>query len=528
VNRRAGYAFLAALGLVVYLLPALRAPVVLWSDSLRDLEWARAGIGILSPAPIPAVPHPAKPFYILFLQTVAKAAPGEKSGRAIVVVQSVLVWLALGLAALAVARRVSPGRGALLYVVLLLLLRVRDASSAVMSEAPATALFLVLAAALLDPPEGIAGPAVFGLGAGVLFLVRPNEGAAAVALAMLTWATCRRGRAAAVSVVVFAALVLPIWLATAPKGDFWRGLSPAFRAAEADYGWTPAEGLPSPAVAADARRELLWRALHGVFGTEFYDARWSPAYRAASELSRLLTPWLVLGAIAALAAAPRNPASPARLLGLGLAAILVAQSFVLGALPRFALPMLPALLLFAFAAPPAKGALGTGRLAIAAAVFGALTALLVAQRDVLDWEWGKVEGLGVRLVQPIPRGALPETAPATLHLRIAAPELPTGAGVSVRGPDGALLYESTPSSEKRRPFLTVPLPQTLLDRGRSEPVVLTIEAVGSYDPAHFLLFPVVPPPWGAAARREGSREISPDSGVTRGGFDWWAHPGTDP
>ena len=74
----------------------------------------------------------------------------------------------------------------------------------------------------------------------------------------------------------------------------------------------------------------------------------------------------------------------------------------------------------------------------------------------------------------------------------------------------------------------VSLPESILAANRSGPVVLTLESRGSYDPTHFLLFPVVPPPWETSARREGSEELSPDSGVSRGGLDWWAHAGTDP
>lgn len=524
-SRRLGVGVLGAAGLALYLWPALAAPVVLWTDSLRDLEWARAGVGILTPAPIPAIPHPAKPFFILFLEAVMAVAPSASPERAIVVAQSLLVWAAIGAAAVAVGRRFTFTRGATLYVVLLLLLRLRDASSAVMSEALSAAIFLVLAASMLDPPEGYGATALLGLGAGTLFLVRPNEGAAAAVLAVLSWALRRRWRPPLIFTAVFFGLVLPVWIATMPPHDPWRGMSPAFTAARAEYGWTPDVGLPLPSDPVDSRRELLWRTFHGVFGTEYYDARWSSAYRRMTELSRILTPWMIMAAAAVLLAAPKDRKTPARVLGLTLLVILIAQSFVLGALPRFALPMLPGVLLFAVAAAPKEAGFGARRLALAAGLFAAVGVFLEVQPDVLDWEWGKIESTGVRLVQVIPRGALPKTVPATLHLRIAAPVIPTGAGVSVRGPDGRLLYETTPSSEHRRPFISVPLDPAILDRNRSGPVVLTVEATGVYGPAQFLLFPVVPPPWDTAARREKSADVSPDSGITEGGLDWWAHPG---
>ena len=72
------------------------------------------------------------------------------------------------------------------------------------------------------------------------------------------------------------------------------------------------------------------------------------------------------------------------------------------------------------------------------------------------------------------------------------------------------------------------LPQALLDANRAGPVSLELHSTGSYDPTHYLLFPVIPPPWGRTARREGSPELSPASGVARGALDWWAHAGGDP
>jgi len=245
-----------------------------------------------------------------------------------------------------------------------------------------------------------------------------------------------------------------------------------------------------------------------------------------SEASRLLCPWLVIAALAALAAAPRAD-GPARRLGLGLCAVLVIQSFVLGALPRFSMPMIPGLFLFAASAWPARG-VQRGRAWVAAAAGAAIAAVLATQPEIFDWEWGKVETAGVRIVERLPRGALPARAPATLHVRIAAPVLPSAAGLAIRDADGDELFETgRASADPERPDITVSLPESLLAANRRGPVVLTLESRGFYDPTHFLLFPVVPPPWEASARRKGSAELSPDSGVSRGGLDWWAHEGRD-
>src|ERR1017187_2934772 len=67
-----------------YMWPAIVAPVVTWSDSTIDLDWARRGLGILSPAADPT--HGAKPGYLLFLRT-ALAVSGN-STRSVVILQS--------------------------------------------------------------------------------------------------------------------------------------------------------------------------------------------------------------------------------------------------------------------------------------------------------------------------------------------------------------------------------------------------------------------------------------------------------
>ena len=524
--RRLLFGALGVLALFLYVWPAISGPVVLWADSDFDLRWAREGIGIVSPAPIEGIVHPAKPFYILFLKVVLAFAPATAGLRAIVLVQSLAIALAIAFAVGRVARTISPNRALLLCAALLLDLRVRDSASAVMSEALSAALFLGVCAVLLDPPSRPGPAALLGLGVGALFLVRPNVGAIAAGLAAVAWLPAGAKRLPLAFLAACTLLVLPIWIATAPRGDAWRGLSPAFTAAAAEYGWIPSANHRAAESASDVRRQLVWRTLHGVFGTEYYDARWSPAYRALSEASRLLVPWLVIAAIAALIAAPRAP-GPARRLGLSLIVVLVAQSFVLGALPRFSMPMIPGLVLFAAASWPA-GASDRRRAWIAAAAGAAIAALLATQPEIFDWEWGKIETAGIRIDERIPRGALPDHAPATLHVRIAAPVLPTAAGFVIRDADGRLLFETgRASSDPAWPDVSVSLPQSILSANRAGPVVLTVESRGSYDPTHFLLFPVVPPPWEASARREGSRELSPDSGVSRGGLDWWAHPGLD-
>ena len=387
------FLLLAATGFVLYLWPALRAPVVLWSDSTIDLDWARRGVGIVSPVPPPAASedqhHPAKPAYLLFLRAALAFAPEGHEARTVVVVQSLLLWLSIVLTSLYLVRR-RGWVGLALLAVLLTFFRVRESASAVMTEA-------------------------------------------------------------------------------------------------------------------------LWRALHGFVGTEF---------SAAPFWSRVAAPFEILLAISlVLAALLRGPERAGAVLGSALVLLLVAQNLVLGSNPRFVLPFLPALFLFGAVAATRTPA------ALAGAVFVALLVVFAIHPYPLGWEWGRIERAGVRILQHVPKGALPSRAPATLHLRMAAPLLPSAAHFELRGPAKRLLYSSAGDVRRERPAVAIPLPQDLLDLNSRGPIELEIASFGSYGETQYLLFPVIPPPWRRSASREGSRELSPSTGIRRGSLAWWAHPG---
>jgi hypothetical protein len=550
----AAFAALAFLGLALYLWPAISAPVVLWSDSEADLAWAKAGLGVFRPVPEPptgALGHQPKPAYLLFLRGATRALPVLEETRSVVVVQSLLLWGAIVGSSLWLARRKSPGKALAFMAIAFSFLRLRDASSAVMPEALAVALLLPLTAAVLAPPRRLTAFALLGLATAVLFYIRPNCGAAMLLLGMAGLIADRRGRPLLAFAAGFAALVVPISLAArpAPPGDPFHGLGYQALEASADYYWSPSLGAwpsgDSPRAtalaeldrarenwsrtlagpAADARRELLWRGLHGLFGTEFYDARWSEPYRRLSTTSRLASPFLLLAAAGLLLAPWSREERSARAMGSLLLALIVGQSLLLGSNPRFVLPFLPVLFLLAIAAAGPSLLAATGRKIAAAAVLGVFIALLAGARHVLDWQWGQVESAGVKLDQQIARGSLPATGPATLHLRIAAP-LPAGsAGLEIFGPGARLLYTSHDDRARRRPFVTVPLPDWLLEANRQGPVELSLVSIGDYGPNDYLLFPVIPPPWGKGARREGSAALSPATGIFAGALDWWAHAG---
>ena len=138
-----------------------------------------------------------------------------------------------------------------------------------------------------------------------------------------------------------------------------------------------------------------------------------------------------------------------------------------------------------------------------------------------------IEAPGIRIRQTIPRRALPASGPATLHVRIAAPLLPTSTGLTLFGNAGEILLAGDAPWDRRRLYLTVDLPPAFLELNRAGPVTFEIASGGTYGPTHYLLFPVIPPPWSAAATRVGGEDLSPATGVARGALDWWAHPGAD-
>ncbi len=549
------FAGLAALGLALYLWPAISAPVVLWSDSEADLAWAKAGLGVLHPVPQPptgALGHQPKPAYLLFLRGAMRALPALGETRSVIVVQSLLLWGAIVGSSLWLARR-SSGKAIVFAALAFTFLRLRDASSAVMPEALAAAFLLPLTAALLAPPRRPTAFALLGLATAVLFYVRPNCGAAMLLLGIAGLFAARRLRPLLAFAAGFAVPVALISLALqpAPPGDPLHGLGYQILEASADYYWSPSLGAwpsaDSPretalaelrrarenwsrtlaARGADARRELLWRGLHGLFGIEFYDARWSEPYRRLATASRLASPFLVLAALTVLLFAPwRREERPARAMGSLLLALVVGQSLLLGSNPRFVVPFLPVLFLLAIAAAGPTLLAGVSRRIAVLAVFLFSLFLLARERHVLDWQWGQIESAGVKLDQRIPRGSLPATGPATLHLRIAAPLERSSAGLDIFGPGARLLYSSREDPARERPFVTVPLPDWLLEANRRESVELAFVSTGDYGPNDYLLFPVIPPPWGKGARREGSAALSPATGIVTGALDWWAHTGT--
>src|SRR5262249_31496100 len=151
----------------------------------------------------------------------------------------------------------------------------------------------------------------------------------------------------------------------------------------AKVNWSRTLHQPEP----DRRRELFWRGLHGLFGQEYYDARWSPAYGRLCEMSRLISPFLILLTTAILLTAPwRGPDRVAKAMGIFLLVLVVSQNLLLGANPRYVLPILPVLFVFGLCAAQSFTEWASTARWSAGAVFFLLMIVLAFQRQVLDWQ----------------------------------------------------------------------------------------------------------------------------------------------
>lgn len=551
----AALATLVSASFAAYLWPALRAPVVTWSDSTIDLELARRGVGILTPPSEQdlrfAGVHPIKPGFIAFLALASRIVSGEE-GRSVVIVQSILLLSSLLATSWYIAKRSRWPLGLVLYGTLLSCLRLRDATSAVMSEAIAVTCFVPLVALALFPPRHRASPLVVGVLVGWLALARPNLGAIALMVVVVGWvmfgaATSRTALMAATALAV----VGTVWLVTrsSPEDDPIRGLGGPLLFGSANYYWSPSlgdwpqDGSGRALAGAEVRlaaarwrrflddrdrdtsRQLVWRAFHGLFGTEYYDARWSGAYKNADFWSKVATPFLTVVSIAALLTACAFGDRRAGAIGMILLLAAVLQSLVFGSLPRLVLPLLPSLWLVALVCIRAQRR--KHKLVILLLASGGLM-LLRANRHVLDWEWGLVEKAGVTLRQELPRGALPYGA-STFHIRIAAPLVPAPVAARVMDPDGRALVPCQGGlTAAREPVVAFAIPESLSRANRERRLFVDVTGVGTFGQTEYLLFPVIPPPWGASARRLGDASLSPSTGILAGSFDWWVNPGPCP
>lgn len=533
---------LAAAFLAIYLVAAWRAPVVEWVDSRLDLDLASHPLGFLLGTPDTGGPmHPLKPLYILFLRASVLAFADPK--RAIVVAQGLLVWASFaGTAKLMMSRR-GTVFGIASLAAFFLLLSARDAASALMPEALATAGLLPLVAlAVFRTPESPRATFLAGLASAGLFFIRQNAGAAIAVLMLSVLARKPRfARRALVLAAGFLCLFLPFRIAQLAAGrkPARSGVTTGFVTGSLDYEWAPLAqpwpSAPTPAALsgaerrlaaegwrpmlrlrdAEVRRQWAWRLFHGLLGGEYYDARWSRAYGRVDEFSRAGRPVATLAAISLLLAGllfRRSRAVAAA--GILLFLLLAAQNLAIGSLPRFGLPYMAPLWMLGLACA------GRRSLAPAAAGFALLALLVARSPQILDREWGLIDRGGVVVRQTIPRGALGRDR-KEVRVRVASLMPRTAAELSVTDDRGRTLFRSRENPRPERPEIVVPIPADLRDRNRSEPVELRFVAGSGYTAVDFYLFPVIPPPWSAPARREGSRELSPGTGIENGSLDWW-------
>jgi hypothetical protein len=240
----------------------------------------------------------------------------------------------------------------------------------------------------------------------------------------------------------------------------------------------------------------------------------------------MVTPFETVLAIACLVATGVRRAGRWSLLGLLLLVLLGLQDFLLISHPRFVLPFLPALYLIAIVGVIENPAPSLRQWLPVAIIFVALLAFVATHRFILDWEWGRIESAGITIRQRIPIRSLPRKEPATLHLRLAPALVPSAAHFEVRGPN-AFLYSSVRDGSREKPVVSMALPASVLEANCRGDIELEISTFGSYGAFQYLLFPVIPRPWGAAASRVGGIDLSPTTGIRAGSLDWWAHAGRD-
>jgi hypothetical protein len=253
---------------------------------------------------------------------------------------------------------------------------------------------------------------------------------------------------------------------------------------------------------------------HGLLGTDYYDARWSWTYWRIDEAAKVARPFVVLLAVAWVVCAIRRPETRVfGTLGLAVIAMLVVQDLLVGALPRYGLPFLAPLLLFAVLSV-------TKRLAAPLLTAAILIGAVSLNPGVLDREWGTIEKSGVVVTQEIPRASLDQQR-RELHVRIGSLTGLTSAELFVEDDAGRPLLSSVTNVHPDQPVIVVPLPADLLERNRHGPVVVRFVAGSGFDTTNFYVFPVVPWPWGVLAQRQASGVLSPTTGIVSGSLDWW-------
>ncbi len=547
---------LGAVGLWLYLWPALQGPAVVWADGRVDMHWAREGTGLWRPLSAEEASHisvhPLKPGYLLYLRLAMSAIPGVPPERSAILVQSLLLWFSIAATSVALGRRRGFLTGASAYVLILLFIPLRDIASAVMTEAVSAALFLPIAATAIEPPRTRGGILWTALGICVLFSIRPNVGTAALLLVLAGWLVSNSFRQTLAVAALFLAGAFAIWALTRPSSgpDPSRGLHDALLFGSSEYNWGPSLG-PWPAVAsnqkgvtfdprlrqaaenwrrtlaqpaADRDRELLWRAWHGLFGLEYYDGRWSATYRCLDHALRASAGFLLTAALGCALALRRGlEHRAANIVGLLLVPAFVLHNLAFAPIPRYLLPFLP--FLFLLAARAVCRGRSVGFFVRAAALCLAQIAFLARYPEIASWDWGQIESAGVTIEQRLPRGSLPRPGQvATLHVRMASP-IPGGGAHFAVSADELSVYRSTEDPDRSRAYITAVLPAELLRRNAVSPITLRVRSFGSYGPDSFLLFAIRPPPWGTGAQRAVKDALSPGSDVHAGGLDWWAHSG---
>lgn len=501
--------------------------------------------------------HLAKPGYLLLLRLALPhgGLPGEL--RRLLVFNALWVWTGIAVLCLALWRRGARGASLSLAAMMLLCVQLRDAADWIAPEPFAIGFALHFAAALVSiPPEWWIPPLGLGCACALLLLVRPNLGATLVLVALVVFVTAAKEKRSRGGFLLlgFAAGIAALYLLGRTTG---LPLDPRSMMASksvlygtAEYLWPPdlapshAGGAPPVTERAmldaarsrwsnffgnfgpDQLRSLLWRLTHPILSTEQYPARWrQPLY---FESSRFLRRWwwiagMLLSGLAVASAAGSR--SEWRFIPLLLLFVMAGQAILFGAETRFALPLLP-LLMLGIALSLATFRPGRGAFTAAAVTVIFLAAVVWEVPDTVSSDYAVARKLDEAIRQYVPRSRFLGRGPKMMHLRILA-SVPT-AGLELRG-NGELLVRRSPGEAGPYPaFLSVPLSGEFLERAQREGVSLEVRPLGDPGGMGFLYFPVIPDLFGPGATRNDDKTLpSGYGGWITGSFPVWTHDGGD-
>ncbi len=540
----------------VYVVGALRA-VPSAAPSAHDFDLVRIWreTGHLTSHPTDPT-HLTKPGWIALLRGLfPRGAADSGDGRRFLLLNALLMVAGIGLAAVALRRAQGPASALAFLAFLSLMPQLRDACDFIGSEAMAAGLALLAFGVFVFSWFGSRLWALFGgICIGLLFALRPNDGAvlvAAVVFMALTRGTKRRPRLG-MAAFAFLGTVLVMFTLLHAAGYRYSARADTTKTllwGTLDYYWRPdAQGWPSGptpeetarlqwatvaerwrAVFRDGnenqRRSLEWKALHGFVSSEELPPQWSGG--RYQRLDRALREWwwLTAATLAGLSVIVAvGGRGPYRFIGVLVVAFCVLQSIACGADPRLALPLLPLL------AAGIAGALPAVRWSGVVLAAGTLTLMLLVWRvsrvpDAAGYDFALVRGPGHRIDQTLRPSLFPERGGASVHLRIyEEPPYLLGFRASI---DDTPVFERRPGDASSYPaYYSVSLTPAQVAAARQSGSRLSIESIGPPGSEGFFYFPLTPPILGLKCRVDGNAPVpSGFGGTAPGGMPVWVIAG---